>query len=296
MANPRIVVADDHAEMRQRIATLLEFEFDVVATVADGQAAVEATRALHPDLVVLDIAMPVLNGLEAAAIIRNLPDPPRIVFSTGYDDPDFAEAALALGASGFVLKRNMFELVSVIHRALNIHAVCFYEDAQSLARTVASFVGAGLAVHQPAVLIATRSHGEAILEQMTAMAIDPLKQMEQGDLTMLDAHEILGRFMVDDMPDTVGFEDTIAPIMDAAAGSGNRVIRAYGEMVDLLWNDDKEAAALSLEILWNQLIAGRKCSLLCGYRLGGIGSADESKRICDLHSHVVAVAAAPRQH
>jgi len=296
MANPRIVVADDHAEMRQRIAALLELEFDVVATVADGQAAVEATRALHPDLVVLDIAMPVLNGLEAAAIIRGLPDPPRIVFSTGYDDPDFAEAALALGASGFVLKRNMFELVSVIHRALNVHAVCFYEDAQSLARTVASFVGAGLAVHQPAVLIATRSHGEAILEQMTAMAFDPLKQMEQGDLVMLDAHEVLGRFMVDDMPDTVGFADTIAPIMDAAAGSGNRVIRAYGEMVDVLWNDDKKAGAVSLEVLWNHVIARRKLSLLCGYRLEGISSGDESKRICNLHSHVVAAATTPAPH
>jgi hypothetical protein len=113
--------------------------------------------------------------------------------------------------------------------------------------------------------------------------------MEQGDLMMFDAHETLGRFMVNDMPDTVRFEDTIVPIMDAASGSGHRVIRAYGEMVDLLWNDDQEAAALSLEILWNQLIARRKFSLLCGYRLEGIGSGDESKRICDLHSHVVAV-------
>ena len=63
----------------------------------------------------------------------------------------------------------------------------------------------------------------------------------------------------------------------------------YGEMVDLLWNDHQDAA-LSVEVLWNQLIAERKVSLLCGYRLGGIGSIDESKRICDQHSHVIAPA------
>jgi len=295
MANPRVLVADDHDEMRRRIATLLESAFDVVATVADGQAAVEAVRALHPDVVVLDIAMPVLNGLEAAAIIRDLPEPPRIVFATAYDDPDFADASVALGAAGFVLKRNLSQLVSVIHRALHVHAVCFYEDVPSLARTVGNFIGAGLASNEPAVLIATRAHAATIVEQMSAMALDPLKRMEHGDLVMLDADEMLSRFMVDGMPDRSRFEETFAPIMDVAAGSGQRSVRAYGEMVDLLWNDQQDAA-LSLEVLWNQLIAERKVSLLCGYRLGGIGSNDESQRICDQHSHVIAPAETSAQH
>src|SRR6185295_1733170 len=119
MAKPRILVADDHPDTRQRITALLQSEFDVVASVADGQAAVEMTRAQSPDLVVLDIAMPVLDGFEAAAIIRELPDPPKIVFATAYDDPEFAEAALALGASAFVLKRNIaVELVPTVRRAL----------------------------------------------------------------------------------------------------------------------------------------------------------------------------------
>ena len=74
MGRPRIVVADDHVEMRAKIASLLASDFDVVSTVADGQAAVEAAGALYPDLVVLDISMPGLNGFEAAALIRALPD------------------------------------------------------------------------------------------------------------------------------------------------------------------------------------------------------------------------------
>ena len=65
MSNPRVVVADDYAETRARIVRLLESQFDVVATVADGQAAVEACGALHPDVVVLDITMPVLCGYSS---------------------------------------------------------------------------------------------------------------------------------------------------------------------------------------------------------------------------------------
>src|SRR5215212_2589084 len=107
MARPRIVVADDHENTRAAIASLLASDFDVVATVAHGQAAVEAAGALYPDLVVLDISMPGLNGLEAGALIRDLPDPPRIIFATAYDDVSIASAASALGASAVVGKWNI---------------------------------------------------------------------------------------------------------------------------------------------------------------------------------------------
>src|SRR4029450_1428263 len=103
MASARVLVADDHAGTRALIASLLKSEFDVVATVADGQAAVDATGALRPDGVVPDIAMPRPNGGGAAAIIRDLPDAPRIVFCTAYD-AEFAKAAFAHGATALVLK------------------------------------------------------------------------------------------------------------------------------------------------------------------------------------------------
>jgi CheY-like chemotaxis protein len=287
MAKARIVVADDHAGTRELIASLLKSEFDVVATLADGQAAVEATGALHPDVVVLDIGMPMLNGFEAAAIIRDLPDAPRIVFCTAYDDVEFARAAFAHGATALVLKRDMFvELVSAVRRAVKFHGVYFYEDASSLSHTVASFIGEGLVAGQPAVLIATASHSAAIREQLTAIGFDADGRIEQGELLMLDADEVLNCFMVDELPNAGRFEDTINPIIDRAGGSQKRTVRAYGEMVDVLWRNDQEAAAVSLEILWNQLIARRKCSLLCGYSLDAVGISDGYTRICDQHSHV----------
>jgi CheY-like chemotaxis protein len=287
MARRRIVVADDHDKTRATIARLLASDFDVVATVADGQAAVEAAGALFPDLVVLDISMPGLNGFEAAALIRDLPDPPRILFATAHDDASIVNAASALGASAVVRKREMLtELVPAARRALLFHAVCFYEDPSSLARTVARFIGEGLAARQAAVIVATAAHRASIRDQLTAMGVDSRERIEQGEFLMFDAEEVLHRLMVGNQPDAERFKDTINPIVDKAAGSRKRLVRIYGEMVDVLWSSGREDAALSLEILWHQLIAGRKCSLLCGYSSGGC-PGEGFNIIRDRHSHVV---------
>jgi len=82
------------------------------------------------------------------------------------------------------------------------------------------------------------------------------------------------------------FEDAINPILDTAAGGRKRLVRIYGEMVDVLWRSGREDAALSLEILWHQLIAGRKCSLLCGYA-SSVCHDERFNTICDRHSHVM---------
>ena len=269
------------------MARLLASDFDVVATVADGRAAVEAARAIHPDLVVLDISMPGLSGFEAAALIKDLPDPPRIVFATAYDDASIDSAASALGASAVVRKREMLsELVPAIRRALLFHAVCFYDDSPSLARTVARFIGEGLASGQAAVIVATPSHGDAIGDELRRMGVDSRERIEQGVLRMLDADEVLNRFMIGGQPDPERFEDTIHSIVDTVAGTRRRLVRIYGEMVDVLWNSGREDAALSLEHLWHQLVAGRKCSLLCGYS-SAVRQGEGFDTICDRHSHVV---------
>jgi CheY-like chemotaxis protein len=292
MGRPRIVIADDHVETRAKIASLLASDFDVVSTVADGHAAVEAVGALCPVLVVLDISMPRLSGFEAAALIRDLPDPPRIVFATTYDDASIANTAAALGASAVVRKREMLtELVPAVRRALLFHAVCFYEDNPSLAGTVARFIGEGLTASQAAVIVATASHSASIRDQLTAMGVDSQERIAQGRLLMFDADEVLNRLMVGNRPDAERFDNTIPPIVDRAAGGRKRLVRIYGEMVDVLWSSGREEAALSLEILWHQLIARRKCSLLCGYS-SDVCPTDGFNSICDRHSHVVPLHAA----
>jgi DNA-binding NarL/FixJ family response regulator len=100
----RILLADDHAEFLSLAAGLVESEFEVLKTFANGQAMVDEFGALHPDLVVLDITMPGLNGIEAAQQLRAADRKAKIVFLTVHKDQDYLRSALATGALGYVLK------------------------------------------------------------------------------------------------------------------------------------------------------------------------------------------------
>ncbi len=103
----RILLADDHAEMRRRIQRHLEAEFEVLDTFGNGLALLEAASRLEPDICVLDISMPVLNGLETATRLKQCGSTAKIVFLAIVDDPDYVKAAFQLGASGYVVKGRM---------------------------------------------------------------------------------------------------------------------------------------------------------------------------------------------
>ena len=107
MARARILLADDHKEIRDRAVRLLEPEFEVVGTVADGNALVKASAQLKPDVCVIDISMPGLGGIEAAIKLRENGSQARIVFLTVNEDSDFVRAALRTGALGYVVKSRM---------------------------------------------------------------------------------------------------------------------------------------------------------------------------------------------
>ena len=100
----RVLLADDHEAMLDRVARLLATECNVVGTVTDGQQALDAARELKPDVLVLDISMPVMNGIETAHRLKEAGAEARIVFLTVHDDPDFAKEALEAGALGYVIK------------------------------------------------------------------------------------------------------------------------------------------------------------------------------------------------
>jgi len=107
MPLPRVVLADDHPGVLAQVRTILSPAFDIVEAVGDGEAAVKAVRRLAPDAVILDISMPVLSGLDAAARLRAYGDAPAIIFLTVYEGDEFAEAAQRVGAARYVLKRQI---------------------------------------------------------------------------------------------------------------------------------------------------------------------------------------------
>jgi DNA-binding NarL/FixJ family response regulator len=119
MKRPRILLADDHTLMAEALQHLLQVEFDVVGTVADGRSLIKAAAELRPDLVVVDIGMPLLNGLDAADQLNDLHPEIKIIFLTQNREPRFAVEAFRRKASGYLLKDSAAaELTTAIREAL----------------------------------------------------------------------------------------------------------------------------------------------------------------------------------
>ena len=119
MSKPRVLIADDHRILAEGLRALLEPEFEVVDVVADGREMVAAAKEHRPDVIVADVTMPLLNGIDAAAQLRDLGIQSRVVFLTMHRDVAYARQAMAAGAAGFVLKHSVAsELVTAVQEAL----------------------------------------------------------------------------------------------------------------------------------------------------------------------------------
>ncbi len=176
----------------------------------------------------------------------------------------------------------------------HFHAVRFYEDEESLYRIVADFVGEGLTAGQPAVVIATPLHREEICRGLHAMSFDVSRLQTNGELLLLDAEQTLSTFMKDGFPDPAAFRRSVGGVLTGAtAGRTKPTVRAYGEMVDCLWKNEAAAAAIRLEVLWNQLADTCDFSLLCGYSMGNFYKHGAYEDICSHHTHVMSGAGKP---
>ena len=119
MLRPRIILADDHTLLLDALKNLIEPEFEVVGTFNDGKALVEAVPRLNPNVVVLDIGMPTMNGLNAGQRLKQMMPMLKLVYLTMNHDPDVAGEAFRLGASAFVLKNSAAtELLQAIRKVV----------------------------------------------------------------------------------------------------------------------------------------------------------------------------------
>jgi len=119
MPKIRVVLADDHQAVVEKVRSVLGEDFEIVGAVADGNQAVDAVLVLNPDVLVIDISMPVLDGFQAAARLQKANCRAKIIFLTIHEDQDYVAAALHLGASGYVTKSRLAaDLVPAIRAAL----------------------------------------------------------------------------------------------------------------------------------------------------------------------------------
>ena len=174
------------------------------------------------------------------------------------------------------------------------HTVQFYDGPASLAHRVADFIATGLTRGEAAIIIATAEHRRAIEGRLVTLGVDIGAAGTDGRYVPFDAAEMLARLMIDGRPDGARFADHVGGPVRRTQAAHPRV-RAFGEMVGLLWSDGEHDAAMALEELWNDLLGHHPFALMCGYpaRQFSFGGS-RLAQIVDAHTDVArTVGAAP---
>jgi len=313
-----VLVVDDFAPWRRFVCLKLQScpELSVVGEASDGLDAVQKAQRLQPDLILLDIGLPISNGIEAARQIREVSPRSRILFISENHSRDIAGEALLTGARGYVVKSDAAtELFTALETVLqgkrflsarldghdlsvssgnqvSHHEAGFYFDDRAFLDDVALFIGAALNIGDSAIVVATKSHRDDLLPKLKAQGLDMDAATVQGRYVALDAVDARSVFMRDGMPDPVlfmtGFGDLIVKARRAAQVKHARVA-IFGEGAHLLWAEGNVEAAIQIEKLCNQLTEQYEVDILCSYFLGHVpGGMDNISypHICAEHSAV----------
>ncbi|MBV9804528.1 MAG: MEDS domain-containing protein [Solirubrobacterales bacterium] len=174
------------------------------------------------------------------------------------------------------------------------HVVQFYDDDADLIRAVGGYLSHAVSAGEAAVVIAGEAHRSAFDAELVGAGIDVRKAARDGSYVVLDAAETMRRFIHAGQIDANAFRDAIGGVVSAAQQGGRRV-RAYGEMVALLWDAGHVLGAIELEKLWNELGRELRFALWCGYHIqsaAGEAHADALHEVCHLHTSVIDEASA----
>ncbi|MEO6857804.1 MAG: MEDS domain-containing protein [Solirubrobacteraceae bacterium] len=169
------------------------------------------------------------------------------------------------------------------------HFAQFYEDEAELAGTAGRYLSDAVRAGAIALVIATEAHRSAFAAELEAAGLHPASQCRDGRLICLDAAATMASFMPDGQIDRDQFREVVGSVVRQAGATG-RPVRAYGEMVALLWDGGDVLAAIELEKLWNELGRELRFSLMCAYRSTGAQEDEHSealREICTLHSAVI---------
>jgi DNA-binding NarL/FixJ family response regulator len=315
----RVLLVDDYAPFRHLVrSTLLKQpELEVIGEALDGLEAVQKALELQPDLILLDVGLPSLNGIEAARRIRRIAPRSKILFLSEDRSWSVVAAALRSGASGYVIKSDaasgLLEGIELVLRGelfvssslaghdlselrgahtAGHHEVGFYSDDRRLLEDLTQFAGTALQAGNAVIIIATDAHRNLLVRSLGAFGFDIGAAIEQGRYIALDADETLARFIVNGMPDPVLFNKAFGELIEittkALKGWRPR-IAVFGESVHLLCTQGNAEAAIQMEKLGNQLVDEYDLDILCGYSMSILhGTMDEHiyQRIQAEHSAV----------
>ncbi|MFT3774819.1 MAG: MEDS domain-containing protein [Minicystis sp.] len=169
------------------------------------------------------------------------------------------------------------------------HGAQFYASDDCLAQSVGAYLGEGIRRGEGAIVIATARHWRAFRRKLDADGVPLDDATRAGRIVFLDAAQALGWIVIDGVPSARAFHNVVSASFNMIADRAPRTpVRAYGEMVDLLWNEGRLVHALALERLWNGFLDRKPVPLLCAYQLNGAAGDHRDadlEAICAAHGH-----------
>jgi len=339
MTSVEILIADDSALFRRAVRSFIESQSDysVCGEAGNGVEALDKVRQLRPAIVLMDINMPRMTGLEATRIIRReIPDC-NVIIVTQNDATIAREQARIVDAKGFVTKSDIpRDLLPTIGKvamenhssfgqtkndrstddqsaradgasagqgepwcglltsaAPRDHIVQLYQDQQFLNRAVCRFAAAAIANGEGIILVPTVAHWDAFRPRLEAEGVDVKAAEKRGQLTIVDADNLLPTFMRDGMPDSPVFLGLAASVISDARGDGRYPkVRWWGEMVNLLWERGDVAASMQLEDLFDQLAHQQDIAIFCSFLMDNFNGDVHARmlpRLGENHSHLIPV-------
>jgi CheY-like chemotaxis protein len=272
---------------------------------------------LNPDLILLDVGLPNLNGIEAARLIRQHSPNSRIIFLSQNSDLDVVQAALSTGAWGYVRKidagRELLPAMDAVLRGERFvsscfkdheftttaeerdphrHEVQFYSDDQLLLDAFARFITDALNSGRAAIVVLTESHRDSLASKLKTQGLDIDAATQRGTYIPLDANKTFSTFMLNGMPDASRFFEVAGGLIQAAAIAARQQhhgVVVCGEGTSVLWAEGKADAAIRVEQLWDQIGKAHGVDILCGYALSSFNGDEDAnvfRSICAEHSAV----------
>jgi DNA-binding NarL/FixJ family response regulator len=317
----RVLVVDDYEPWKDFVWRTLRNEPDlqVIGQVSDGLEAVQKAQQLQPDLILMDIGLPTLNGIAAARRIRGVSPTSKILFVSENRSPDVAQEALSNGARGYVVKSDagsellpavkavlqgkQFVSASLKARGFNApkdynaaithcHEVAFYPDDASVVDGYARFVESALKSGNAVIVVVSQAHRASLLPRLEADGVNVPDALEQGSYIPLDAADALSSLTVNGMPDPILCAKVIGDLIMGATkgvkGKRGRVV-VCGEIAPALLSKGNTEGAIKLEHLWDEITKGYGVHTLCGYLLSAFPNKENSPifaKICAEHSAV----------
>ena len=309
----RILIVEDFQPFRRIIRAELaqRAEFQIVGEVADGLEAVQKAVELQPDLVMIDIGLPGLNGVEAARRIHRAVPGAKLLFVSMESSSSIVKETFMLGGHGYVDKmRAKMDLLPGVDAVVagrkflssgleyaeadetdKRHDVHFYSDDAVLLEAISEHILTGLRAGNPAIVMATNSHRESLAERLKGY-VDLDQAIQRGSYIALDAMDRLSESMVHGSPDRARFFEELSRLIGRAARSAtteNPRVSIYGECAALLCAEGNANAAIQLEKAGNELMKSHSIDILCGYPMSAFDRGDGEgvfKSICAEHTAV----------